>query len=350
MLLQHPHDHLVREFFSDLRYAREFLSAVLPAELAEALDWTQLRSEPTTFIDENLQEQHSDLLFSLPEREGSPTQVYLLFEHKSTRDSHLLRQLLGYLAQLYATQSEPAPVIPLVFYHGATAHPVGRRLVEELGLSKKQQARYRAYIPDFAYLLFDLGRTPPQTWDSLAMRAFLAALDSARQQNRERLIEVLRLADTLLREPDSTRIVHALLVYLFHVTDLQPAQWQALLSPPPSPELEATMSSTAQQLFERGKFEGQREGKLEGQREGKLEGQREGQREGKREGKREGEGLVLERLLRFKFGEVSPDCRRRIAQADAETLLVWSERVLTAATLDEVWQDSSTTLPSPNSP
>lgn len=96
------------------------------------------------------------------------------------------------------------------------------------------------------------------------------------------------------------------------------------------------MSSTAQQLFERGKFEGKREGKLEGKREGK----REGKLEGKREGKREGEGLVLDRLLRFKFGAVPPDCQRRIAEADAETLLVWSERVLNAATLDEVWQDS----------
>jgi predicted transposase YdaD len=61
MLLQHPHDHFVREFLGDVRYAREFLSAVLPPELSERLDWAQLRSEPTTFIDENLRDQSSDL-------------------------------------------------------------------------------------------------------------------------------------------------------------------------------------------------------------------------------------------------------------------------------------------------
>lgn len=86
MLLQHPHDHFVREFLSDVRYAREFLSAVMPVELSARLDWTQLRGEPATFIDENLRDQYSDLLFSIAERSGKPSQVYLLFEHKSAQD------------------------------------------------------------------------------------------------------------------------------------------------------------------------------------------------------------------------------------------------------------------------
>jgi len=152
MLLQHPHDHFVREFLGNTRYAREFLSAVLPAELSASLDWAGLHGEPATFIDENLREQHSDLLFSVPERGGEPNQIYLLFEHKSALDPRLLRQLLGYLARLYATQTQPAPVIPLVFYHGATAHPVERRLIEELGLSPDRQLRYQAYIPHFTRL------------------------------------------------------------------------------------------------------------------------------------------------------------------------------------------------------
>jgi hypothetical protein len=33
-------------------------------------------------------------------------------------DPRLLRQLLGYLARIYAAQTESAPVIPFVFYHG----------------------------------------------------------------------------------------------------------------------------------------------------------------------------------------------------------------------------------------
>ena len=45
MRLQHPHDHFVREFFSEPARAREFLSAVLPAGLSETLDWAKLRGD-----------------------------------------------------------------------------------------------------------------------------------------------------------------------------------------------------------------------------------------------------------------------------------------------------------------
>lgn len=227
MRLQHPHDRFVREFFGEPAHAREFLSAVLPAALADGLDWTRLRGEPATFIDENLREQYSDLLFSVPGKADEPRQVYLLFEHKSALDQRLLRQLLGYLARIYAAQNQPAPVIAVVFYHGDAPHPTGQRFIDDLSLSPEQRTLYQPYIPDFGYLLFDLARAEPRAWGSLALRVFLSALDSARSPDPARLARVLRLADQLLGEPESTRIVHSLLVYLFQVTDLQPAQWRA---------------------------------------------------------------------------------------------------------------------------
>ena len=328
MLLQHPHDHFVREFLSDVRHAREFLSAVMPAELSARFDWTQLRGEPATFIDQNLRDQYSDLLFSIVERNGEPTQVYLLFEHKSALDPWLLRQLLGYLARIYAAQTKPAPVIPLVFYHGAAPHPAQRRLIEELGLSPDRRTCYQVYIAEFSYLLFDLAHAAPRAWESLAVRVFLAALDSVLRQDLARMVDVLRLADQLLREPESTKIVHALLVYLFHVTELEPAQWQTLLTSPLSSKMEATMISAAQKLFERGFNEGKQEA---------LNAAKKLYEQEKEKGRLEGESLILERLLLAKFGAVPPVYRQRIKQANAQTLLIWSERVLTAATLDEVF-------------
>ncbi|WP_335582473.1 hypothetical protein [Candidatus Thiodictyon syntrophicum] len=41
-------------------------------------------------------------------------------------------------------------------------------------------------------------------------------------------------------------------------------------------------------------------------------------------------------LLRLRFGDLPAAYRERIETADADTLLRWSERVLTAPTLDEV--------------
>ena len=45
----------------------------------------------------------------------------------------------------------------------------------------------------------------------------------------------------------------------------------------------------------------------------------------------------LLRLLERKFHSLPESARQRIAAADAETLLVWGERVLDAKSLDEVW-------------
>ena len=51
-----------------------------------------------------------------------------------------------------------------------------------------------------------------------------------------------------------------------------------------------------------------------------------------------GEAKVLLRQIELKFGTVSEQDRQRIESADAETLLIWSERVLTAESLTEVFR------------
>ena len=49
-----------------------------------------------------------------------------------------------------------------------------------------------------------------------------------------------------------------------------------------------------------------------------------------------GEAKVLLTLLQLKFGDVPESVRAAIDEADAETLLLWSARVLTANSHDEV--------------
>ena len=63
----------------------------------------------------------------------------------------------------------------------------------------------------------------------------------------------------------------------------------------------------------------------------------EGRVEGRMEGRMEGEAALLLRQLERKFPPLPESARQRIATADAETLLVWGERVLDANSLDEVW-------------
>ena len=68
----------------------------------------------------------------------------------------------------------------------------------------------------------------------------------------------------------------------------------------------------------------------------KQEGLQEGMQQGMQQGMQEGEARVLLRLLAQRFGELPEDVRSRVADADADTRLRWSEQVLTADTIEDV--------------
>jgi len=65
----------------------------------------------------------------------------------------------------------------------------------------------------------------------------------------------------------------------------------------------------------------------------------EGREEGRQEGRREEGALMVLRLLRLKFGPPAPEVEDRVRSTDADRLLEWGERVLTAERLQDVFQD-----------
>ena len=62
------------------------------------------------------------------------------------------------------------------------------------------------------------------------------------------------------------------------------------------------------------------------------------ERIGIQKGRQEGEAAVLLRLIALKFGPPSEDVRARIEAADADTLLDWSARILTAERVDDIFR------------
>ena len=60
--------------------------------------------------------------------------------------------------------------------------------------------------------------------------------------------------------------------------------------------------------------------------------------QGMQQGMRQGEVAVLNRQLQRKFGEQFTDAhRRRVDEADRDTLLDWSEQVLVAQSIEDVF-------------
>ena len=63
-------------------------------------------------------------------------------------------------------------------------------------------------------------------------------------------------------------------------------------------------------------------------------------RQGRDEGIREGRVEVLEQLLRRRFGPLSPAVADRLHKGSATDLEVWTESLLDARTLDDVFDRS----------
>jgi len=66
---------------------------------------------------------------------------------------------------------------------------------------------------------------------------------------------------------------------------------------------------------------------------------REGRQEGRQEGRREGQVDLLLRLLTLRFGGLADTTTERVQQAADADLTRWADRVLSAASLDQVFAD-----------
>jgi predicted transposase YdaD len=70
---------------------------------------------------------------------------------------------------------------------------------------------------------------------------------------------------------------------------------------------------------------------------GLEQGRQEGMQRGMQQGVKKGESTLLGRQLTLKFGALPEEVEQRLEQADCAQLEAWSERILFANSLDEVF-------------
>ena len=79
--VQRPHDKLFRTVFADHGEAAALLRAHLPESLARDLRWSTLTLQDRSFVDPDLRDTESDLLFSIRRKAGAPPAwLYVLVE------------------------------------------------------------------------------------------------------------------------------------------------------------------------------------------------------------------------------------------------------------------------------
>jgi hypothetical protein len=189
-------------------------------------------------------------------------------------------------------------VYPLVLYHGerawrapASFHDLVAPLPETL----------KPYVPQFRYALHDISeRTNAEIKGAVLTRlAQLALRYVFTNQPVERLRELLGLIGQVQDQAEATRILYTLLRYYAQTNPVLDRQGIAAIVNE-IPNGEAIMPTLAEQW------------------------------------EQQGEAKVRLRLIQRKFGPPTDSVRQRIEEADAETLLEWSERILNAESLDAV--------------
>ena len=126
-----PYDKLFRENYKDPDNARSLISNGLPQRVVKLMDLSTLEICKDSFIEKDLSDYYSDMLYRVKFRDGSAGSVYVLFEHKSYYDKYVHLQLLEYMVKIWRlhikqNKEEPAGlpiVIPLLICHGRREWP-----------------------------------------------------------------------------------------------------------------------------------------------------------------------------------------------------------------------------------
>lgn len=217
-----PHDALFRFAFTQLEHADGVLRSMLPAEVVSTLRWETLRLEESDFIDSDLAEQRSDLVYRIEHASGDEARIAVLLEHQSGIDPRMPLRIVEYVVGLW------------------------RRLFDEEG------PRLPVVIP---IVLALLGRA----WLTAFGRLVLFCLMEARRDGFVRAIEQhAQLFVAVSRSPDGLHALRAVMTYIQEVADADPQQVAAALGTGAGSETREAFMTIAERLINKGRQEGAR--------------------------------------------------------------------------------------------
>ena len=328
------HDNLVKHAFSDVENARGVIATALDAAIVARIDFSSLSLLPGTFVDENLQDRYSDLLYSA-RISGREARIYFLWEHKSEPDPLTPLQVMRYLTRIWDQYLAALPkkkrgevrklpvILPIVLHHGQGGWTAAQRFEELLDADEDLLGLLGEHVPRLRLVVDDLWS---QSDDELYARAassfarlVLWALKNAREAGwlGGDLGRWKELIAAVLAERDGVRALTALFRYIALTNPtVEREALRGLLPEDGGSKVEEAMMN----WFER---------------EMDLR-ERRGESRGESTGERKAERRLLLKLLRQRFGELPFAVVARIEAAEVPELEAWVDRVITASRLEDV--------------
>lgn len=299
-----------------------------------------MATRPGSFVDPELAERHTDLLFSIRSRGGEETLVYMLLEHQSRSDRFMPYRLLAHKIRIWERwrhdheegQGLPA-IVPVVLYHGEQPWSAPQSLEHLVDMPAGLEEALSAYIPTSRYIVDDLSAIPDEALRSRAVMTALGKLTvvcfthiRAQEDPVEVLGDWVDLIHEVLQAPTGFEALGLVMRYMMLVNDrAEPDVLQSFLEREVGPEAKEAVVTPGQRLIEQGIEKGVRQGLQQGLQQGRQLGEVDGERK------------LLLRQLHQRFGdELDPETERRIATAAAAEIETWALRVLSATTLNEV--------------
>ncbi|WP_336192695.1 Rpn family recombination-promoting nuclease/putative transposase [Hafnia paralvei] len=269
-----PHDATFRQFLTQPEIARDFMELHLPAELRAICDLSTLKLESGSFVEDDLRQYFSDVLYSLDTVEGEGY-VHVLIEHQSSPDKHMAFRLIRYAVaamqrHLEAGHTKLPLVIPVLFYVGKRSpYPYSTRWLDEFDDPELAHKLYSGAFP-----LVDVTVIPD---DDIMEHRSMAALTLLQKHIHQRDIATLtdRLATLLMADYLSSPQVMALIHYLLQAGESADSEAFVRELAQRVPQHGDALMTIAQQLeqkgIEKGIEKGIQLGEQRGIEKGKLE-------------------------------------------------------------------------------
>ncbi|NNM59260.1 MAG: Rpn family recombination-promoting nuclease/putative transposase [Legionellales bacterium] len=165
-IIRTPHDKFIKSMMEHPEVAKDFFSAHLPAEVLEKMNLSTIKMEAVSFIDPDLREHESDLIFSADLINKTKALIYVLIEHQSRPDRLMAFRIQYYMMQglkrhVIQNKSKPLPlplIFPVLLYNGKHPYKYSRDMFMLFG-DLETMAR-KAFLEPFT--LIDVGQIPQE--------------------------------------------------------------------------------------------------------------------------------------------------------------------------------------------
>jgi len=269
-----PHDATFRQFLTQPEIARDFMDLHLPDELHAICDLSTLKLESGSFVEADLRQYFSDVLYSLKTACGEGY-IHVLIEHQSSPDKHMAFRLLRYVVaamqrHLDAGHKKLPLVIPVLFYMGKRRpYPYSTCWLDEFIQPALASKLYSTCFP-----LVDITVIPD---DEIAGHRSMAALTLLQKHIHQRDLADLmdRLVPVLLSGYLSSSQVVSLVHYIMQAGETLAVEAFIQELARRVPQHGDALMTIAQQLEQKGIQKGIERGIQLGRQEGRNEGKRE---------------------------------------------------------------------------